>query len=422
MLIVCAGLKKLNMQLLSADEKFSLMKFFCRITIYYVTITGKEGECDMKKSTKYLKILCNLLAAVILLLFFVVVVPALLGYFMPFVCGFILSLIANPVVRFLERKIKIKRKYGSVIMIVVVIAAVVLVCYGTLSILISGITSFMGQLPTMYEDAGAELREAAAQVQIILDRIPFIQNVDLNKIGESLGDYVTELMSGTGEPTVSAIGDMAKRIPDVLVGVVMGLLATYFFIADRDKLMAMMERHVHQSLRDKIKRISDQLAFAVGGYFKAQFKIMGVIYVVVTVGLIILRVDYAWLIGFGIAFLDMLPVFGTGTVLCPWALIKLFSGNYMTALGMLILYVVSLIVHQLIQPKLVGESVGMDPFAALFFMYVGYKVSNVIGMIIAIPVGMILINLYEVGAFDTLIWCVKEVVTDFNNFRKLPKE
>lgn len=398
------------------------MKFFCRITIYYVTITGKEGESDMKKSTKYLKILCNLLAAVILLLFFVVVVPALLGYFMPFVCGFILSLIANPVVRFLERKIKIKRKYGSVIMIVVVIAAVVLVCYGTLSILISGITSFMGQLPTMYEDAGAELREAAAQVQIILDRIPFIQNVDLNKIGESLGDYVTELMSGTGEPTVSAIGDMAKRIPDVLVGVVMGLLATYFFIADRDKLTAMMERHVHQSLRDKIKRISDQLAFAVGGYFKAQFKIMGVIYVVVTVGLIILRVDYAWLIGFGIAFLDMLPVFGTGTVLCPWALIKLFSGNYMTALGMLILYVVSLIVHQLIQPKLVGESVGMDPFAALFFMYVGYKVSNVIGMIIAIPVGMILINLYEVGAFDTLIWCVKEVVTDFNNFRRLPKE
>lgn len=376
----------------------------------------------MKKSTKYLKILCNLLGAVVLLLLIMFVVPRVLGYFMPFVCGFILSLIANPVVRFLEKKIKIKRKYGSAIMIVVVIAAVVLVCYGVLSVLISGISSFMGHLPTMYEDAGAELRQAAAQIQIILDRIPFIQNVDLNKLGESLGESVTELMSGTGEPTVSAIGDMAKRIPDVLVAVIIGLLATYFFIADRDRLTTMMEQHVPQSLRDKLKRISDQLAFAVGGYFKAQFKIMGVIYIVVTIGLIILDVDYAWLIGFGIAFLDMLPVFGTGTVLCPWALIKLFSGNYMTALGMLILYAVALIVHQLVQPKLVGESVGMDPFAALFFMYVGYKVSSVIGMIVAIPVGMILINLYEVGTFDTLIWCVKEVVTDFNNFRKVPKK
>lgn len=376
----------------------------------------------MKKSTKYLKILCNLLGAVVLLLLIMFVVPRVLGYFMPFVCGFILSLIANPVVRFLEKKIKIKRKYGSVIMIAVVIAAVVLVCYGVIYALVSGISSFMEYLPTMYEDAGAELRQAAAQLQIILDRIPFIQNVDLNKLGESLGESVTELMSGTGEPTVSAIGDMAKRIPDVLVAVIIGLLATYFFIADRDRLTTMMEQHVPQSLRDKLKRISDQLAFAVGGYFKAQFKIMGVIYIVVTIGLIILDVDYAWLIGFGIAFLDMLPVFGTGTVLCPWALIKLFSGNYMTALGMLILYAVALIVHQLVQPKLVGESVGMDPFAALFFMYVGYKVSSVIGMIVAIPVGMILINLYEVGTFDTLIWCVKEVVTDFNNFRKVPKK
>ena len=148
---------------------------------------------------------------------------------------------------------------------------------------------------------------------------------------------------------------------------------------------------------------------------------MGVIYVVVFIGLLILGVDYAWLIGFGIAFLDMLPVFGTGTVLCPWAVIKFFSGNYMTALGMLILYAAALVVHQLVQPKLIGESVGMDPFAALFFMFVGYRISNVVGMIVAIPVGMILINLYEVGTFDTLIWCVKEVVTDFNTFRKITK-
>ena len=376
----------------------------------------------MKKSTKYLKIFCNLLAAVFITVFIICVVPRVLGYFMPFVCGFILSLIANPVVRFLEKKIKIKRKYGSVIMIAVVIALVVLACYGVISALVSGLISFSASLPTMYESAGAELNQAAERVQAILDKIPFIQNVNLSKLGESLGTYVTDFMSSTSEPTVSAIGDFAKRIPDVLVGVVIGLLATYFFIADRDKLMKMAEEHIPASLKVRMKQISDQLMLAVGGYFKAQFKIMGVIYVVVAIGLAILKVDYAWLIGFAIAFLDMLPVFGTGTVLCPWAIVKLFSGNYMTALGMIILYLVALLVHQLVQPKLVGESVGLDPFAALLFMYVGYKISSVLGMIVAIPVGMILMNLYEVGAFDTLIWCVKEVVNDFNDFRKIRKE
>lgn len=376
----------------------------------------------MKQSTKYLKILCNLVAAIVTVVFLVFVLPRVLGYFSPFVCGFILSLIANPMVRFLEKKINIKRKYSSVLMIVAVIGAVVLVCYGLISAVVNGVQSFVAYWPTMYKDAGVEVNQAATQLQEILDRIPFIQNVNVNEVLNVLTDYVTEFISGSGEPTVLAIGDIAKRIPDILFGVIIGLLATYFFIADRDKLSAMIEKHVSKSLRENIGNVWGQIVKAVGGYFKAQFKIMFIIYIVIWVGLAILDVKYAWLIGFGIAFLDMLPVFGTGAVLWPWAVVKLFAGNYMTALGMMILYAVAQVVHQVIQPKLIGDSVGMNSFAALFFMYIGYKVSSVVGMIVAIPVGMILINLYEVGTFDTLIWCVKEMVTDFNNFRKIHKE
>lgn len=376
----------------------------------------------MKQSTKYLKIFCNLLAAVFILAFVIFVMPRLLAYFMPFVFGFVLSLIANPVVRFLEKKIKIKRKYGSAIIIIAVIGALVLLCYGLSSALVTGLRGFMEYIPTMYANAGAEMNAAADQLQNILDKFPLTQNINLDEAGSMLGSYFTELFSGSGDLTVLAIGDFAKQIPGALVATVMGLLATYFFIADKEKLSKLVEQHLPKSFRENTRRIYEQLVMVVGGYFKAQFKIMGVIYIVVTVGLMILRVKYAWLIGFGIAVLDMLPVFGTGTVLCPWAVIKLFSGNYATAVGMLILYAVALLVHQLVQPKLVGESVGMEPFAALFFMYVGYRVSSVIGMIVAIPVGMILINLYKAGAFDTFIWCVKEVVRDFNEFRRIKKE
>lgn len=375
----------------------------------------------MKQSTKYLKILCNFLAAGIILFLLIFVLPRLLAYFMPFVIGFVLSLIANPIVRFLEKKLKMKRKYGSVLIIVIVIAVIVLIFYGVIAALVAGLESFAAYVPTMMGNAGRELMQAGEQLEALLTKLPFVHDIKLEEIGETLSGYLSEWMTGGEESTVFVIGDIAKRIPDMLVGVIVGLLATYFFIADHDKIAGLLERHVPESLRRQTRRITDQLARVVGGYFKAQFKIMGVIYVVVFIGLLILGVDYAWLIGFGIAFLDMLPVFGTGTVLCPWAVIKFFSGNYMTALGMLILYAAALVVHQLVQPKLIGESVGMDPFAALFFMFVGYHISNVVGMIVAIPVGMILINLYEVGTFDTLIWCVKEVVTDFNTFRKITK-
>lgn len=375
----------------------------------------------MKQSTKYLKILCNILVALVVLFFIVYIAPKLLAYFMPFVVGFILSLIANPVVRFLEKRIKIKRKYGTVIIIVLVIGVIGIGCYGIVTAIAVGVMGFAENLPQMYASAGIEVTAAIDQLESILEDIPLLNNFNFEKLGNSLENYINNLVSVTGEPTVSALGGIAKGIPDVLLGIVVGFLATYFFIADRDKIMGWLKDHLPASFHENVGRIYKQVLGAVGGYFNAQLKIMVIIYIIVLIGLMLLGVDFAWLIGFGIAFLDMLPIFGTGTVLCPWAVIKLFSGDYKTAIGMVVLYVVCLVVHQLMQPKLVGESVGMDPFATLFFMYVGYQVSGVIGMIVAIPIGMILINLFKAGAFDNLIWCVKEVVHDIGDFIKIDK-
>lgn len=340
---------------------------------------------------------------------------------MPFVIGFILSLIANPLVRFLEKKLKIKRKYGTFLTIVLVITLIVFVCYGTGALLAVGIRGFMEYLPTMYENAGIELATAFDQLQSLLHKIPALANLNVEELSMVLQDVLGSFVSDYKEPTFSAISGFATGIPDILVSVIMGLLATYFFIADRDRLMSAIKCHIPASVHDKTRLVYDHMLRAVGGYFKAQLKIMIVIYIVIMIGLMLIGVNYAWLIGFGIAFLDMLPVFGTGTVLIPWAVVKIFSGNIATAAGMILLYAVSLVVHQLIQPKLVGESVGLDPFTTLFFMFIGYKFKGVTGMIIAIPVGMVLTNFYKAGAFDHLIWCIKEIFTDIRKFCQIEK-
>ena len=373
----------------------------------------------MKPSTKYLKIFCNLAWALVVLLLFLFVLPRVLVFFMPFVVGFILSLIANPMVRFLEKKIKINRKYGTMLIIVCVIAAVVLLGYGIFAVIAIGIRVFMDYLPTMSANAQTEIIAAIDSLENMMQKIPFLQNINVSELEKNVTNTLSGLVVGEDSITVTTLGGIAKSLPNMLVSGVMGLLATYFFIADRDKLAERISGHLPDSMTERTMQMYAHILKAVGGYFKAQFKIMGVIYVVITIGLILLRVKYAWLIGFGIAFLDMLPVFGTGTVLTPWAIVKFFSGNYGQAVGMLVLYVVSLLVHQLIQPKLIGESIGMNPFATLFFMYIGYQFYGVTGMIIAIPLGMLLINFYKAGAFDRVIWCFQEIARDFNEFRKI---
>ncbi|KAI4444970.1 hypothetical protein C823_007992 [Eubacterium plexicaudatum ASF492] len=182
----------------------------------------------MKQSVKYFKILCNLAAFIFVLFCLIFILPKIIIFFMPFVIGFLLSLIANPLVRFLEKKLKIKRKYGTFLIIVLVIALIVFVCYGTGALLAVGIRGFMEYLPTMYENAGIELAAAFDQLQSLLRKIPALADLNVEQTSIVLQDTLSSLVSNYKEPTFSAISGFATGIPDILVGVIMGLLATYF--------------------------------------------------------------------------------------------------------------------------------------------------------------------------------------------------
>ena len=156
----------------------------------------------------------------------------------------------------------------------------------------------------------------------------------------------------------------------------------------------------------------------MGGYFLAQFKIMFIIAAVLAAGFLILGVNYALLLAVIIAILDFLPILGTGTILIPWAVIRLVAGEYAFGFGLVIIYVLTLVLRQVIQPKIVGDTMGLDPLMTLLFLYLGFKISGIAGMILAVPIGMLFLNLYEFGAFDSFIDSVKTLIHDINAFRK----
>lgn len=91
----------------------------------------------------------------------------------------------------------------------------------------------------------------------------------------------------------------------------------------------------------------------------------------------------------------------------PWAIYKFLVGDYKMVAALVILYGVTQLVRQLIQPKLVGDSMGLNPLYTLFLLYLGYRVGSVLGMIFAVPIGLILLNLYQAGAFDYILDDVK---------------
>ncbi len=378
-----------------------------------------ERRNFMNNKTKYLKIFSNIFVTLLVVLCIVFLVPKLIVFFMPFVLGFLFSLIANPLVKFLEKHVKIKRKYGSVITIVLAISLIVMLFFGIISVLRVGLSSFASNLPEMIKGANDEISAAIDDLQTILNNLPFVNDVDLSEISEDVSEYFSDFLTDADGGSFSAIKNTAMKIPNMVVQFIIFLLATYFFIADKEKLIMFYKKHFPENMQKQATTIYRQTILVVAGYFKAQFKIMFIIYIELVIGLLILQVNYSWLIGLGIAFLDMLPIFGTGTVLIPWAVIKLLTGDFAMAIGMLAIYAIAFVLHQMLQPKLIGDSVGMNPFLALFIMYIGYRVGDLLGMIIAIPIGMILINLGKSGVFDNFIKNIKILINDFNNFRKL---
>lgn len=372
----------------------------------------------MKQSTKYLKILLNFFVALFVAVCLGILLPKAVVFFMPFVVGWVISAIANPLVHFLEKKMKIVRKHSSMVIIIGVLAAVVGLGYLAVSRIVMEAGNLVSNLPQIYEEWQADFEEIGQNLQVFYHRLSPGAQKTIQDVSANLAEYAGGLVQAIGEPTFEAAGNFAKNVPSTLVSIIMSLISAYFFTADRENILRVLKKNIPSGIWGGVSGVIQDLKSVVGGYFKAQFKIMGVVYVLLVIGLWLLKVNYVLLAAFAIAFLDMLPFFGTGTVLAPWAVMKILSNDYKMAAGLLVLYAVTQVVRQVIQPKIVGDTIGMDPLATLFFMYIGYKVSSIVGMIVAVPVGMILINLYQSGVFDNQIRCIRELVKDINEFRR----
>lgn len=372
--------------------------------------------------TENLKLIVNILISLVILLLCIFLVPRLVLFFMPFVIGWIISCIANPLVVFLERKLKIKRKAGTVVVIVCVIAAVIGIGYGLGVILWRQISGFIQEIPAMWETVKQDFDAFGMWIdQYIGGRSPKLADT-LNDLGNIIGQMIADLPKSFDFRTFEGMGSMVGNIASVIISIIMCMLSAYFFIADRDWLGSFLDKILPENIMHKYDVFVSSLKQAVGGYFKAQFRIEIWMYILLLIGLTVLKVRYGLLIALLMAFLDFLPFFGTGIVLIPWALVNVIGGNYLRALGFLIIWGFGQLFRQLIQPKIMGDSIGMEPIPTLFLLFIGYRLAGVGGMLVAVPIGIIVVNMNEAGFFDTPKYSIRLLIRNINQFRQLNEE
>ena len=316
----------------------------------------------------------------------------LAAFYMPFLIAFIISLMLEPLIRFLMRKLKLKRKQSSIVVIIFIMGIIIGLITWAVSSLISEGYSLLNNINEYVEITTKKIQDMIAQINIKNLNIP---DAVLSAIENSSKDLLNMLASEL-QNIIKSLLNFITSIPTIGIYLSVTFLALYFMCTDKVYMIDQLEHHLPEVWVKKLYRHLKDLVKVLGGYLKAEATLIIISFIVSLVGLYIfhfvgLNVKYPLLYAVAIGFVDALPIFGSGTVMVPWAIIEGFNGDIKLGISILGLWIVMSIVRQLIEPRIVGNHIGIHPIFTLIAMYTGFKLIGVIGLFIG-PIALIILK------------------------------
>jgi len=202
---------------------------------------------------------------------------------------------------------------------------------------------------------------------------------------------ISNSLAGFTEHIIKGVYTTAVSLPQILIFILITILATYFISSDRSMIQTFIKNQLPKKWIKKLAKIKIEMFSMLFGYIKAVLMLMSVTFIELFIGFSFIHIRYALLLAFLVAFIDALPVLGTGSVLIPWALINYINGDFRLGTLLLILYLVIFIVRQMIEPKIIGQQIGLHPLITLAAMYAGLQLAGITGLILG-PVTFLLIK------------------------------
>ena len=315
-------------------------------------------------------------------------------FYIPFVIAFILSLLIEPVIRFCMKKLKMRRKISAILIFVIVLSLIIgLIVWGIVT-LVSEASNFLGNINYHFD----KIKDASQNL---------ISNLNFDKI--KLSDELKVLLGSTSNDLIQTASEWIKSIitkllnvltsiPTIGLYIVITILALYFMCTDKIYMLDQIEHHLPEKWVKKLAKHIKALSKSLGCYLKAQLKLILISFFISLIGLYIfsisgMNVKYPLMIAIGIAIVDALPIFGSGTVMVPWAVISAFNGDIKLGVSILVLWIIMCIVRQIIEPRIVSGQIGIHPIFTLIAMYTGFRFLGFIGMFIG-PIVLIILKIF----------------------------
>lgn len=343
---------------------------------------------------KQLAFIIRVIYIIILLGLVYVGIKYLLPLLMPFVIGVIIAVVSRKPIDFIQRKTRINRVIISIFLL--------LVFYGALGFLASMIgfkvftflSNLFYGLPDLYENT------VLPAVQKVIDNamihFPGIEDY-LQEFLDNINQSIFSFLSNASTAVVTTIARMAASLPTLLINFIFTIVSSFFFTIDYYRITRFILAQFKGERKEMILKLKDNGIGTLGKFIRAYSAIISITFLELSIGFWILGIPNPFLFGVLIAIIDVMPILGTGAVLLPWAIISLVIGNTKIGIGMLLLYVIITAVRQTIEPRIVGQQIGLHPILTLILMYVGAQLMGVLGLLILPIIATIIVKLNEDG-------------------------
>lgn len=324
------------------------------------------------------------------------------AYFMPFILALLLALLIEPAISFMERRLKMKRGPATLLSMLLVLGSLSFVLVTLVSRLFSELVSIYKMLSLRSGDLSQLIVESLEKAQLFYLRLnlpPELEN--------SLQTNVYGLVNGLQNilnSVVNTLISLAANLPGYFIFLLIAVVATYFMACERPEIREWFLKSLPESWEGKTRTVAGDLVAAFLGFVKALFILVSITGLQTIVGLKMLGVEYALTIGLLVGLLDILPILGPGTIFVPWTIVSFIIGNTGLGIGLLVLYVVITAVRYMLEPRIIGDNVGLHPLATLVSLYVGLKVAGVAGMVLGPIMVILFLACRRAGIFDRWSW------------------
>ncbi len=304
---------------------------------------------------------------------------------LPFLLGAGIGALACGIAGRLMKLTQASRRSVSVAVLLLLLCSLV----GGVFLGVRRLVAELGRLAESIGNGDGRIAELFGEVSNLLsnisDRISdLFGNADGGeKAGEFIDGLIGNILSSLASAIPGFLTGIASALPDILLGLIVTVIAAFYFTLDGGKIRHGARALLPSSLSGMLGHIKKEAAIAAVGYLRSYSLILLITFAEIFFGLSVLGVEYSFLIAAITALIDILPVLGVGIVLIPWAIFCLLTRDLFLGIGLIILYVIIVIVRQFIEPKIVGESLGLHPLITLAAFYLGYRLFGFAGIIIA---------------------------------------